>query len=63
MSIFILLSGKSGQHARSVIIVKNFSAEFKIELTSEFIDAASDLLRLETQILVIVKSFFHFFLL
>ena len=44
------------QNARGVEIVKEFAAELQIELAAELIDALADALRLEPDILVVVKA-------
>ena len=44
------------QNARGVEIVKEFAAELQIELAAELIEALGDALRLEPDILVVVKA-------
>ena len=47
---------KAGKHARSVVIVIELSSEFKIKLSSEAVYSLSDMLRLKSQIFVVIKS-------
>ena len=50
---------KAGQYARSVVIVKQFAAEFKIQLAAELGNAFPDMLRLHGEILVVIKADVH----
>ena len=47
---------KARQHAGSMIIVKELSAELKIQLPAEFRDPVADVLRLQLHIFVIIKA-------
>ena len=48
---------ETGQNAGSVIIIKQLAAEFQIQLAAEFRDTLLDLLRLQTEVFVIVKTY------
>ena len=48
------------QHARGVVVVEEFSAEFHVELAVELGDALLDVLRLNLQVFLVVESYFHF---
>ena len=50
---------KARQHAARVIVVKELAAELEVELAAELPDALADLLRLEGDVLVVVKSDAH----
>ena len=51
---------EAGQHARSVKIVKQLAAEFKVQLAAEMRDALLDVRRLGCNVLFVVKTdFFH----
>ena len=48
---------ETGQNAGSVIIIEQLAAEFQIQLAAEFRDTLLDLLRLQTEVFVIVKTY------
>ena len=48
---------ETGQNAGSVIIIEQLAAEFQIQLAAEFRDTLLNLLRLQTEIFVIVKTY------
>ena len=50
------------QNARGVEIIKKLAAKLEIELAAEFIDALADALRLEPDVLVVVKADLSHFL-
>ena len=47
---------KARQHARSVVVVKELAAEFQIELAAELFDPLTDVLRLQPDVLLAVKT-------
>ena len=50
---------KTGKHARRMVIVEKFSAEFEIKFSAETVDPFLDAFRLHFYVLVVVKSLFH----
>ncbi len=50
---------EAGQHAAGMVVVKQFTAKFQIQLTAEFFDTFPDVLRLNPDILLIVKALPH----
>ena len=55
---------KPRQHAGSVVIIKELTAEFQVQLTAKLTDALPDLIRLHLQVFFIIKADFeHDFLL
>ena len=48
---------ETGQNAGSVIIIEQLAAEFQIQLAAEFRDTLLNLLRLQTEVFVIVKTY------
>ena len=48
---------KARQHAGGVVVVEQLAAEFQIQLAAEFRDTLLDLLRLQTEVFVIVKTY------
>ena len=48
---------ETGQYAGCMIIVEQLASEFQIQLASEFRDTLLDLLRLQTEVFVIVKTY------
>ena len=51
---------EAGQYPCGVVVVKKLTAEFKLELTSELRQSFSDVLRLCSDIFVVVKTNSHF---
>ena len=51
-----------GQHTTGMIIVVEFSAEFKIKLVTELGYTLLDALRLDAEIFVVVESYFHIYI-
>ena len=49
---------KARKNTGGVVIVEEFSAEFQIQLTAEFSDTVTDLLRLHLHVLFIAKAYF-----
>ena len=47
---------EAGQHARSVKIVKQLAAEFKIQLAAELADALADVRGLHGEVFIVVKT-------
>ena len=47
---------ESGKDSRRMVIVIKLSSEFKIKLSSEAVNSFSDMLRLKSQIFVVIKS-------
>ena len=47
---------EAGEHARGVIVVEELAAELQIQLAAEMGDAVADVLRLELDVFVVVKS-------
>ena len=52
----LVIRGEAGQHARCVHIVDEFAAELQVELSTEVSAPLGDVLRLESQVGVAVKS-------
>ena len=50
---------ESWKNTGSVVIIKEFSAEFKVKLVVKFADTVTDMFGLHCQILFIIKSNFH----
>ena len=53
------VGGKAGQHARGVVVVEELAAELEVELAAELVNALADMLRLELDVLVVVKTNAH----
>ena len=53
---------ESWQHTRGVVVVEEFAAQFHIELAVELRNALTDVLRLYLEVLVVIESYFHFFM-
>ena len=56
--LHLAVGGKSRQHARRVIIVKEFPAKFQIELPPELRDSFTDFLGLQFRVFLRIKAFF-----
>ena len=52
----LAVGGEARQHARCVVVVKEFAAELQIQLAAELADALADLFRLHPEVFVIVKA-------
>ena len=50
---------ETGQHASGMVVVEQLAAEFQVELPSELLDAAADVLGLQCDVLVVVESVAH----
>lgn len=50
---------EAGQHAAGVVVVEKFASQLEIELAFEVLDAFLDVLRLYSDVLVVVKSLGH----
>ena len=50
---------ESWKNTGSVVIIKEFSAEFKVKLVVKFADTVTDMFGLHCKILFIIKSNFH----
>ena len=48
-----------GEHAACVVVVEELASELEVKLAPELVDAASDVLRLKCDVLVVVKSLAH----
>ena len=48
---------EAGEDAGGVVIVEELAAEFEIQLAAEFADAVADVLRLQLEVLVVVKAY------
>ena len=49
---------KTGKHARSVVVIEKFSAEFQVKLAAELVYAFFDVCRLGFNVLCVIKSDF-----
>ena len=52
----LAVGSKARQHARCVVVVKEFAAELQIQLAAELTDALADLFRLHPEVFVVVKA-------
>ena len=52
----LAVGGEARQHARCVVVVKEFAAELQIQLAAELADALADLFRLHPKVFVVVKA-------
>ena len=52
----LAVGGEARQHARRVVVVKEFAAELQIQLAAELTDALADLFRLHPEVFVVVKA-------
>ena len=50
---------ESGEHARGMVVIEDLTAEFQVELSSEFIDSFPDVLRLKLDVFVVVETGSH----
>jgi len=50
---------ETGQHTTGVIIIKQFTSEFKIQFVTELSDALLDLFGLYLEILLVIETYFH----
>lgn len=52
----LAVGGEARQHARCVVVVKEFAAELQIQLAAELADALADLFRLHLEVFIVDKA-------
>ena len=52
----LAVGGEARQHARRVVVIKEFSAKLQIQLAAELTDALADLFRLHLEVFIVVKA-------
>ena len=53
---------KTRQHTRSVMVVKKLATQFEVELAIELCNTFADVLRLDLEVFLVVKSYLHLFI-
>ena len=53
---YLAVGGEARQHARRVVVIKEFSAKLQIQLAAELADAFADLFRLHLEVFIVVKA-------